>query len=66
MSYSSKAYFAHQERLLEPDQTILTGRRIWHQPVIEIHNVAVKAQVELSEKEITKREDEFLKSKGIL
>jgi len=66
MSYNSKAFLADRERLLEPDSIIIKGNRKWHQPVINVYQVAKNQQYEqLSEAEDNARQDEYLKKHGV-
>ena len=64
MSFNSKAYLAYEERLLEPDSVIITGRfkRDKKYPDYKFPKLPPK----LSEKEHDRLQDLYLKSKGII
>ena len=65
MSFSSKQYFAYQERLLEPDSRITMGnaKRIHEvKRSVVIHNPSPDNR---TQDEIEMMEDEYLKLKGV-
>lgn len=66
MSYSSKQYFAYEERRLEPESVIITGtRRRYHE--IKRNVVIVNPSPDnRTEAEIERAEDAWLKSKGVI
>jgi len=66
MSFSSKAFLADRERLLEPDSIIIHGSHKWHQPVIVKQAKITEPKPDYrTEEEITRMEDEYLKNYGV-
>lgn len=66
MSFSSKQYFAYQERLLEPTSIIIRGnaKRI-HEVKRNIVVINPSPDTRTAD-EIERMEDEYLKSKGVI
>lgn len=65
MSFSSKQYFAYEERRLEPDARIVTGtHRRWHE--VKRNIVLVNPSPDnRTEQEIQEQEDAWLASHGV-
>lgn len=65
MSYSSKSYFAHEERKLEPESVIVTGTRRRYHEVTRQRVLVNPSPDNRTEQEVREQEDAWLAAHGV-